>query len=169
MSAPAMRPPPRAAIRISFLVAAVLFVALAIGLGIRIVSALGAQAELEAERTATANETNRAARVDIVHPEEAQSAPIVVLTGTLAPIQSADLAFGLPGRVPTVDVRLGQAVRAGDVLVTLDRSTLGAQSAQSSAAIGVADANVAMLRDQVEVTEGLVRSGGAPERSLVQA
>jgi RND family efflux transporter MFP subunit len=170
MSAPiAMRPPPTLAKRLALFAALLTLAVIAVGLGFRIVEAMGAQAALDAQRTESAAEANRAARAEFVHPAAAESAPLVVLTGTLEPIQSANLAFGLPGRVQTVDVALGQAVRAGDVLVTLDRSTIGAQSAQSSAAIGVADAQVAMLRDQVTTLETLVRSGGAPERQLTQA
>lgn len=170
MSAPiAMRPPPTLAKRLALFISLFALAAIAVGLGVRIVQALGEQAALEAQRAETEAEANRAARVDIVSPAPAESAPLVVLTGTLEPIQSADLAFGLPGRVATVEVTLGQRVSSGDVLVTLDRSSIGAQSAQSSAAIGVADAQVAMLRDQVTTLETLVRTGGAPERQLTQA
>jgi membrane fusion protein (multidrug efflux system) len=170
MSAPpAMRPPPTVAKRLALLVGVLVFVALAAGLGIRISQAMANQAAMDQERQTAAEEANRAARVDVVRPAAAQSAPLVVLTGTLDPIQSADMAFSVPGRVAQVAVALGQHVRAGDPLVSLDRASVGAASAQTNAAIGVADANVAMLRDRVQVLEGLTQSGTVPERELTTA
>lgn len=170
MSAPVeMRPPPPLAKRLALLGSLIVLAALGVGLALRIAQALGEQAELEAERQAAADAAATAARVEVVTPSPAEAAPIVVLTGTLEPAQAADLAFELPGRVARVDVALGQSVRAGDVLVVLDRASVGAQSAQTTAAIGVAQANVDMLRDRVELLTGLARSGTVPERELTTA
>ncbi len=170
MSAPVeMRPPPPLAKRLALLISLVVIAGLGVAVVLRLVEAMGEQAALEAERQEAAESAGAAARVEVVRPAAAQTAPLVVLTGTLEPAQAADLAFEVPGRVSRVDVRLGQAVRAGDVLVTLDRASVGAQSAQTTAAIGVAQANVDMLRDRVELLTGLARSGTVPERELTTA
>ncbi len=164
-----MRPPPPLAKRLTALVTLLVLGVLGAALATRMQEALQEQAELEAARQRAADAAGQAAQVEVVRPVPAQTAPVVVLTGTLEPAQAADLAFEVPGRVARVEVRLGQAVREGDVLVTLDRATVGAQSAQTSAAIGVAEANVAMLRDRVELLTPLARSGTVPERELITA
>ncbi|HEY8427013.1 MAG TPA: efflux RND transporter periplasmic adaptor subunit [Sandaracinaceae bacterium] len=170
MSAPVdMRPPPPLAKRLAVLLTLFVLAALGVALLLRIGQAMQEQAALEAERQAAAEAAAGAARVEFVLPQPAEAAPVVVLTGTLEPAQAADLAFEVPGRVARVEVALGARVRAGDVLVALDRTSVGAQSAQTSAAIAVAQANVDMLRDRVELLTGLARSGTVPERELTTA
>jgi RND family efflux transporter MFP subunit len=164
-----MRPPPPLAKRLALLIGLLVVAGLGLALVVRIAASMQEQAELDAERQASADVAGQAARVEVVQPTAAETAPLVVLTGTLEPAQAADLAFEVPGRVASVAVRLGQPVRAGDVLVTLDRASVGAQSAQTTAAIGVAQANVDMLRDRVELLTGLARSGTVPERELTTA
>lgn len=164
-----MRPPPPLAKRLALLIGLLVVAGLGLALVVRIAASMQEQAALEAERQASADVAGQAARVEVVQPTAAETAPLVVLTGTLEPAQAADLAFEVPGRVASVAVRLGQPVRAGDVLVTLDRASVGAQSAQTTAAIGVAQANVDMLRDRVELLTGLARSGTVPERELTTA
>jgi RND family efflux transporter MFP subunit len=166
---PEMRPPPPLAKRLALLIGLVVIAGLGVALVIRIGAAMQEQAALEAERQASADTAGQAARVEVVQPTPTETAPLVILTGTLEPAQAADLAFEVPGRVASVSVRLGQSVRAGEVLVTLDRASVGAQSAQTTAAIGVAQANVDMLRDRVELLTGLARSGTVPERELTTA
>lgn len=164
-----MRPPPPMAKRLALLFAVLVILGLGVALVLRLGAALQEQAELEQARQAAAEAAGQAARVDVVLPQPAETAPVVVLTGTLEPAQAADLAFEVPGRVARVGVTLGQFVRAGEMLVTLDRQSVGAQSAQTAAAIAVAQANVDMLRDRVELLEGLARSGTVPERDLTTA
>jgi len=55
-------------------------------------------------------------------------------TGTLEPVNQANLAFQVDGQVATVNVSVGQQVTAGQVLATLDTTSLEASvtSAQSS-------------------------------------
>jgi len=122
---PEMRPPPPLAKRLALLIGLVVIAGLGIALVIRIGAAMQEQASLEAERQASADAAGQAARVEVVQPTPTETAPLVVLTGTLEPAQAADLAFEVPGRVASVSVRLGQAVRAGEVLVTLDRASVG--------------------------------------------
>jgi membrane fusion protein (multidrug efflux system) len=164
-----MRPPPPLAKRLAVLVTLLALGVLGTALGMRMMQALQEQAELEAARQEAADAAGQAAQVEVVRPVPAQTTPLVVLTGTLEPTQAADLAFEVPGRVASVAVQLGQAVRAGDVLVTLDRASLGAQSAQTTAAIGVAEANVEMMRDRVQLLTPLAQSGTVPERDLITA
>lgn len=49
---------------------------------------------------------------------------LVILTGTLAPRNTATLSFGTSGKVTSVNVKVGQAVKAGEVLATIDNTQL---------------------------------------------
>ena len=164
-----LRPPPPLAKRLAALVAVAIALVLGAGLFVRLGVDLEEQAALEQEREAAAEAAGAVAEVAVVRPQPDETAPVVVLTGTLEPAQVADLAFGVMGQVSRVSVALGEEVEEGDVLVTLDRASVGAQSAQSAAAIRVAEANAEMVRDRVEMLEGLVRSGTMPERELITA
>ncbi|MBX3269087.1 MAG: efflux RND transporter periplasmic adaptor subunit [Sandaracinaceae bacterium] len=169
MSEPALRPPPPLAKRIAALLVASVVGALGFFVVGRLGEAMEAQAALETEREAVAERAGEVPEVAVIAPLPVEAAPVVILTGTLEPAQAADLAFAVPGRVASVDVRLGQRVAAGDVLVQLDRRSVGAQSAQTAAAIGVAEANVEMARDRVRMLEPLVRAGSMAERELTTA
>jgi membrane fusion protein (multidrug efflux system) len=164
-----MRPPPPLAKRVALLVTLGVLGVLGVALSMRLVEAMGEQARMEAERVESAEAAGRAAEVEVIRPRPAEAAPLVVLTGTLEPVQAADLAFEVPGRVSRVDTTLGAHVEAGDPLVSLDRSSVGAQSAQTTAAIDVAEANAAMARDRVAMLEPLAARGSVPERELITA
>jgi len=164
-----LRPPPPLAKRIALLVGLIVVIGLGVVMAGRLGEALQEQAALAQEREASAEAAGAAPEVTVVRPEATETAPVVVLTGTLEPAHSADLAFEAAGRVARVDVDLGDAVEEGDVIATLDRSSVGAQSAQSAASIRVAEANVEMARDRVALLERLTQSGGAPERDLITA
>jgi RND family efflux transporter MFP subunit len=162
----AIKEPPTGAKRIALLVVLLLVLGLGGAIAAALSSATAEQARLETERTATAAAANAAADCEVVHPVPAEMTPLVVLTGVLAPAEAADLGFEVPGRISRVDVQLGDHVTAGQTLATLDRSSVGAQANASEAAIGVAQANVSMLRERVDLVRTLVASGAAPERDL---
>ncbi|UJR82733.1 efflux RND transporter periplasmic adaptor subunit [Sandaracinus amylolyticus] len=168
-TAPALRPPPPLAKRLMLLFTVLTLAGLGVALSQRLGQASEEQAQFATAREEAAAAAGRAPEVEVVRPTTAAFAPLVVLQGTLEPVQAADLGFEVAGRVSRVDVALGEHVRAGQPLVSLDRASLGAQSAQSEAAIAVAQANVDMLRDRVTLLEGLVRSGASPERELTTA
>lgn len=161
--------PPTLAKRLALLVTLLVVAVLVGAVVVRMQSAMAGQAQIEADRAASAAAANEAPEVDVIHPVNAMLTPVVVLSGALEPAQSADLGFEVPGRIARVDVQLGQVVRAGTVLGTLDRASIGAQASASQAAIGVAEANVAMLRERVELLRTLASTGAAPERDLTAA
>ena len=161
--------PPTLAKRLALLGVLLVVAVLGGAVVVRMQSAMAEQAQIAVDREAAAARASEAPEVDVVHPLAAELTPLVVLSGALEPAQSADLGFEVPGRIARVDVALGQHVRAGDVLGTLDRASIGAQASASQAAIGVAEANVAMLTERVELLRTLVSSGAAPERDLTAA
>ncbi|MGA2113037.1 MAG: efflux RND transporter periplasmic adaptor subunit [Anaerolineales bacterium] len=91
----------------------------------------------------------------------------VSATGTLAARQTADLSFGVNGQVAQVNVKLGGEVKKGQVLATLDPSSLPSsvnlaeqdlvtaqqalQTAQTSQT-AEANAQIALLKAQVALT-----------------
>lgn len=164
-----IHPPPPIAKRLAALAVVLLLAGLGVALAMRMSSAMGELDERAAARDAAAAAASEAPHVPAVTPEAAHMAPVVVISGTLAPVQSADLGFEVAGRIAQVHVELGDIVEAGDTLVTLDRASVAAMATQSEAAIAVAEANVAMLRDRVELLRGLVASGASPSRELTSA
>lgn len=162
-------PPPPIAKRIALLAVVLVLAGLGVAMALRLQGAFAAEAERTAARDAAAADASAAPHVGVVAPMPAEMAPMVVISGTLEPVQAADLGFEVAGRIQRVDVELGQHVDEGDILVTLDRASVGAMATQSEAAIAVAEANVAMLRDRVELLRGLVASGASPSRELTSA
>ena len=67
----------------------------------------------------------------------------VSATGTIEPAQQANLSFGVSGQVTAVPVSVGQQVKAGQTLATLDAASLPSQVAQAKAAVAASEAKVA--------------------------
>ncbi len=68
----------------------------------------------------------------------------VVVAGTLQPTQTWNLGFPAPGVVATVNVAPGQRVSPGQLLATLDPTTLQAQLTQAEANLTIAQAKLAL-------------------------
>ncbi|NOY98586.1 MAG: efflux RND transporter periplasmic adaptor subunit [Chloroflexi bacterium] len=64
----------------------------------------------------------------------------VVASGVIVPAQEAQLSFTIAGRVQSVDVKVGDRVKAGQVLVGLDTAVLEAKVAQAEGARQTAQA-----------------------------
>lgn len=68
----------------------------------------------------------------------------LALTGNLAPLGESDLNLGSAGRVAAVNVQPGQAVKAGQVLASLDTSSLQATVTQAQATLASAQAKLSL-------------------------
>ena len=165
----AIKEPPPLAKRLAALVTILVLGGLGAVLFSRMQQASATQAAMASEREASAAAAGQAPSVEVVSPVAAALPRMVVLQGSLEPAHAADLSFAVPGRVRSVAVALGDHVRAGETLATLDRATVGAQQDQTQAAIDVAQANVDMAADHAAVIERLAASGATPHRELVQA
>ncbi|HXW76467.1 MAG TPA: efflux RND transporter periplasmic adaptor subunit, partial [Candidatus Eremiobacteraceae bacterium] len=64
------------------------------------------------------------------------------LSGTIVPARQADLSSVITGAVVAVNVQIGDRVRAGELLVQIDDSTLRAQLASDQAALAQARARL---------------------------
>lgn len=66
----------------------------------------------------------------------------VSASGTIEPASEADLSFAVSGKVTAVDVSVGQAVTAGQVLATVDSSALQASADSAQASLTSAEAKL---------------------------
>ncbi|WP_237452255.1 HlyD family efflux transporter periplasmic adaptor subunit [Qipengyuania algicida] len=62
-------------------------------------------------------------------------------------IREVDLGFRVGGRINSIEVEEGAAVTAGQLLATLDRSSLESRARQADAQIAAAEANLTKLRN----------------------
>jgi multidrug efflux pump subunit AcrA (membrane-fusion protein) len=70
----------------------------------------------------------------------------VSVTGHVKPAKSADLAFERGGKVARVYVKIGDNVRAGQILVSLENSDISAQLLQAEAGLEAAKARLGELQ-----------------------
>jgi RND family efflux transporter MFP subunit len=140
--------------------------------GTRVATATKAQAEL-AEKRAVEAERNVALakqpeRVRVVQGQPGTWLPRVELDGTLAAQQSASVGFKVAGKIGSLKVKVGDQVRAGALLATLDANEAGAQAAAAAAQVRAAEAQLALAQDSERRTQAMVQSGSFSEASGVQ-
>jgi RND family efflux transporter MFP subunit len=82
--------------------------------------------------------------------------------------ESARLAFRVPGKIRTINGKVGDVVRAGHVLATLDSRETRAQLAVNDAQIRASEAQLALASDAERRTATLVQSGSVAEAAGVQ-
>jgi RND family efflux transporter MFP subunit len=140
--------------------------------GSRVATATQAQAALAEKRAVEAQKTLAAAkapeRVSVVSGAPATWLPRVTLDGTLAAEQSANVGFKVGGKIGSLKVKVGDQVRAGQLLATLDATEAGAQAAASAAQVRAAEAQLALAQDTARRTQAMVQSGSFAEASGVQ-
>jgi RND family efflux transporter MFP subunit len=73
----------------------------------------------------------------------------VMVSGSVVSNQKLELSFLSPGIVKTVKVKVGDEVKAGDLLVALDDSLLRAQASQASAGLSAARAMLAKAENSL--------------------
>jgi len=95
--------------------------------------------------------------------------PVVEFEGSLQAAQSAALGFKVNGRVNSVRVKLGQVVRAGTLLGTLDSSEAAAQVRSADAQLRAAQAQLGLAEDTAHRTAAMVSTGALSEAMGVQS
>ena len=73
------------------------------------------------------------------------------LSGVLVPTQTADISSQIAGKVTSLGFQTGDSVKAGDVLMQLDTSSLNAQLAQAEASLQSVQAAVGEAGSQAAV------------------
>ena len=98
--------------------------------------------------------------VSVIAARDVAIPRIVTATGTIAARQEMPVsAVGEGGRVTHVLVQPGDWVKAGQVLVTIERSVQVAQDAASAASISAAEANARIAQSNYERAQALVSRG----------
>ncbi len=69
------------------------------------------------------------------------------MTGTLSPIQDAEVGFKMGGRLVAVRAKVGDRVKAGQALASLDVAEAAAQSATAAAGVRAAEVALEMAKD----------------------
>lgn len=97
----------------------------------------------------------------------------ITATGTLNPLQEANLSFLTGGRVASVAVDNGDIVTAGAPLVTLDQTMLNLDAQSAQAVVDQASADVAAAKAQLSAAEAVlvqtVGSVGAADIAAARA
>ena len=91
----------------------------------------------------------------IVHGVARSWRPTIPVTGTLAPAQDAEIGFKTGGRLSSVRVKVGDRVRTGQPLASLDVSEASAQAAASGAGVRAAQVSYEMAKDAEKRTLAL--------------
>lgn len=90
----------------------------------------------------------------------------VQLTGSLVPERQLTISAEVSGRIETMEVREGQAVARGDLLVSIDVRALRNQLEQQQATAAATLAQLDLARAQLARTNSLVQRGTASSTTL---
>jgi RND family efflux transporter MFP subunit len=129
-------------------------------------SAIATQRDEDAKRAAARSKAIPA--VSTVLPVATTWTPVVEIDGTIAAGQSAELGFKAGGRIAQILVKVGDTVKAGQLLAALDSSEASAQLRAAEAQVRAAEAQLNLATDSERRTAVMVQSGSAAEASGVQ-
>ena len=139
---------------------------------VRVVEAKKEQARLAVERNASAEQAKKEQIVKptvLVSGEPTTWIPVVRIEGTLQAVEEADLGFKVTGRLSSIRAKVGDYVRRGQTLATLDATESAASLAQAQAQVRAFDAQLKLAEDTQQRTAVLVRSGAGSAQSGQQA
>jgi membrane fusion protein (multidrug efflux system) len=106
---------------------------------------------------------------ETVHGKEKKWRPVIPVTGTLAPIQEADVGFKTGGRLMNVRVKVGDRIKAGQPLASLDVAEASAQAAATSAGVRAAQVNYDMAKDAQKRTLALFEQNAVSDAENLAA
>lgn len=110
-----------------------------------------------------------APKVRFVAARPVQSSATEVVTGQLGPSKLLPLGFEVGGRLASSRVSRGDAVKAGQLLGSLDTEIIDAQVAQAEAAVAAAEAGAALALDVAGRNEKLKAEGSVSDVQSKQA
>jgi RND family efflux transporter MFP subunit len=87
--------------------------------------------------------------VDVAHPVRETLAQAVRFSGVVRPRNEVDVSGKVAGRVQQLRVEVGQVVKSGELIATIEHTELAFQSEQARAQVEAADAQVLSARIQV--------------------
>ncbi|APR87047.1 Putative Co/Zn/Cd efflux system membrane fusion protein [Minicystis rosea] len=134
-------------------------VAMGLGLfafiGVRVRETLADRKALTSAMAEKKSEAQKRAGVKVLHAKPKTWRPTIPVTGTLAAVQEADIGFKAGGRLVTVTAKVGDHVKAGQLLASLDVSEARAQAAATGAAVRAAQVSYDMAKDAEKRTVAL--------------
>jgi RND family efflux transporter MFP subunit len=162
---------PRAPL-VGVIVGVLTFAAFAGWAGVRIQAATRDKSAVAAQRDGDQRRAAELAHapesVNVVSPTPATWEPVVEIDGTVAARQHAELGFKTGGRIAQISVKVGDTVKSGQLLATLDAAEAAAQVRATQAQVRAAEAELALANDTDRRTQTLVQSGSAAEGMGVQ-
>lgn len=128
---------------------------------------LAPQASTPTETAAPASEvTKRLLAIDVATAAPATLAETLKATGSLAPRRSIAIASQVNGTIKSVEARIGDSVKAGDVLALVDVETSQIQLSQQRSTAAATRAQLAQAQSQLERTLRLADSGLTPSANV---
>ncbi|NKF21048.1 efflux RND transporter periplasmic adaptor subunit [Solimonas marina] len=107
--------------------------------------------------------------VEVVSPQSHEWSQRLEASGNVQPWQEAVIGAEVGGiRITDVKVNVGDVVKKGDVLATLDPDTLRATLAQRDAEVAQAIANFAKAKADAERAEQLDKTGSISQQDILQ-
>lgn len=158
------------------IVALIAIIAVGALVAVRVKAKIAQNKELEASRqtapTASADAkatTVTASGVEIISPKPTKWQPKVDITGTLEPVQQADVGFKMGGRLLSIKVKAGDRVKMGQVLGTVDAAEAAAQSRVAQTGVKVAEISLDMAKDAQKRTDTLFQQNAIAEAEKTTA
>jgi membrane fusion protein (multidrug efflux system) len=106
------------------------------------------------------------AATDIAQPRLAPLEDAIAVTGTLEPLERAEVRARLEGDVENVYVREGEAVRAGQLLAVFDAGNQAGNARSADADVAAARSELGTAEWTLEQNQELHREGAIPERDV---
>lgn len=129
---------------------------LLIAAGVLVLVVAGAAVYWQLRPTASAAATDQ-----FVSVKQQTLKQTVSATGTIEPAQESDLSFSSSGTITGVGVAVGDKVKKGDRLATMDDSSLKATADSDEAALKASQDNLSTLEDSSDSTDTALASAKA--------
>lgn len=100
-------------------------------------------------------------RRDVVHR--------ATISGAIRPRNEVEVFTKLPGRLESVNVKVGDKVNAGQTLAVVEHREVQWQLKQAEASVALAEANLDQQRTNLQRTEQLHKAGSVPDQQLQAA
>lgn len=157
-------------------IAIIAVIAIGALIAIRVKAKVAQNKELDASRQTsqtTGNESKgvqiTASGVEILSPKPSKWQPRVDITGTLEPVQQADVGFKMGGRLLVIKVKTGDQVKAGQLLGTVDGAEASAQARVAQTGVKVAEISLDMAKDAQKRTDSLFEQKAIAEAEKTTA
>lgn len=127
---------------------------------------LAPQASTTVESATSADVVKRLLTIDVATAAPATLSETLKATGSLMPRRSIAIASQVNGTIKSVEARVGDSVKAGDVLATVDVETSQIQLSQQRSTAAATRAQLAQAESQLERTLRLADSGLTPSATV---